>query len=142
MKSTVSVSNSASQALANQPANLVTKTVGLLGLLAIIYVHFLDLPGKIEETPYLGYGYIILMLGCALAAGFLLFKRERRGWLLGGVMALGAILVYAINRTVGLPMAMEDIGNWTEPLGVYSMIAEAIVVVAAGWALSRQAKNQ
>ena len=102
----------------------------------------LDLPGKIEETPYLGYGYIILMLGCALAAGFLLFKRERRGWLLGGVMALGAILVYAINRTVGLPMAMEDIGNWTEPLGVYSMIAEAIVVVAAGWALSRQAKNQ
>jgi uncharacterized membrane protein len=121
-----------------QSNSLLTKAIGIIGLLAIIYVHFLDLPGKLAETPYLGYGYILLMIGSAVAAGLLLFKRERQGWLLAGVLSLGALVVYAINRTVGLPMAMEDIGNWTEPLGVYSMIAEAVTLGASAWAFSRK----
>jgi hypothetical protein len=129
---------SSNQTSSNQLQALIIKSAGIISLLAIIYIHFLDLPGKLAETPYLGYGYIVLMLGSALAAGLLLFKRERQGWLLGGVLALGAIVVYAINRTVGLPMAMEDIGNWTEPLGLYSLIAEAVMLMVAAWALSRR----
>lgn len=142
--SSTSISNNKSASnndSSRQSSKLLTKAIGIIGLLAIIYVHFLDLPGKIAETPYLGYGYILLMLGSIIAAGLLLFKRERQGWLLAGVLSLGAIVVYAINRTVGLPMAMDDIGNWTEPLGVYSMLAEAVTLGASAWALSRKSSN-
>jgi hypothetical protein len=33
-----------------------------------------------------------------------------------------------VNRTVGMPGAMDDIGNWWEPLGLLSLMVEAWVV--------------
>ena len=35
---------------------------------------------------------------------------------------------YVINRTVGMPGATDDIGNWMEPLGVLALVCEAFVV--------------
>jgi len=42
---------------------------------------------------------------------------------------VAAVLVgFAINRTTGMPGAMEDIGNWTEPLGMVSLLIEAAAI--------------
>lgn len=40
-----------------------------------------------------------------------------------------------MNRTVGMPGAMDDIGNWIEPLRLLSVINEGTVVWIglAGW---------
>jgi hypothetical protein len=38
---------------------------------------------------------------------------------------------YVINRTVGLPQAIDDIGNWTEPLGLASLLVEGFVIAIA-----------
>jgi hypothetical protein len=38
---------------------------------------------------------------------------------------------YVINRTVGLPQATDDIGNWTEPLGLASLLVEGFVIAIA-----------
>ncbi len=40
------------------------------------------------------------------------------------MVAAGAFAAYALTRTVGLPQDTGDIGNWGEPLGVVSLIAE------------------
>jgi hypothetical protein len=107
------------------------------GLLGIAWIHFLDLADKMEETPYLGVAYIGLIAGC-LAAVVLLVRRDRRGFVLGGTLAAATFLGYVLSRTTGLPAATDDIGNWTELLGVWSLVAEGAVVAFTAAALIRR----
>jgi hypothetical protein len=44
------------------------------------------------------------------------------------LLAAGPFVSDAINRTIGLPRATDDIGNGLEPLGVASLVVEALVV--------------
>jgi len=39
---------------------------------------------------------------------------------------------FVVNRTVGLPNAMDDIGNWTESLGLAAHLVEGALVALAG----------
>ncbi len=121
-----------------ESASALPKVLGALLLLGITVIHYLDLPSKMAETPYLGYMYIALMIGLVFAAG-LLFYRPRTGWALGGALALLAFIGYSVNRTVGLPYAMGDIGNWAEPIGVASLLAEGLMVVLSAVMLGRRA---
>jgi hypothetical protein len=105
----------------------IFELAAIAGLLGIAWIHFLDLSDKLEETPYLGVAYIGLIAGC-LAAAFMLARRDRRGFLLGGGLAAATILGYVLSRTTGLPAATDDIGNWTETLGVWSLVVEGAVV--------------
>ena len=101
----------------------------MLGLAGIIAVHVMDLPGKMEEVPYIGFMYI----GVILAAGFLIHRiiagATRRDFLAAAGLAGAVLLGYVVNRTMGMPGATDDIGNWWEPLGFLSIIIEAWVVV-------------
>ena len=102
------------------------------GLVAIAVIHLLDLPSKLDETPYVGVLYILGPIGTSLlAAALILGARGRMGWLLGGAIAAVTAIGYCLSRTTGLPNADDDIGNWTEPLGVASLIAEGSVVLLA-----------
>ena len=106
--------------------------VGLIGLIA---VHVMDLPGKMEEVPYLGLMYI----GVIIAAGFLIHRviagPNWRDFAAIAVLAGAVIVGFVINRTLGMPGAMDDIGNWSEPLGLLSLVIEAWVVTLALTAL-------
>lgn len=109
-------------------ADTLARITGAALMLGVAYIHYLDLGSKMSEVPYLGYMYIALIIGSVVSA-VLLFVRPRLGWTLGGLLALGAFVGYAVNRTVGMPLAMDDIGNWGEPLGVASLVAEGAMVV-------------
>jgi hypothetical protein len=50
-------------------------------------------------------------------------------WLVAGVVSAATILGYAISRTSGLPGDDGDDGDWTEPLGLASLLVEGIVVL-------------
>ena len=57
-------------------------------------------------------------------------------------MALGAsagpLISYVVSRSVGLPLEhREEVGNWTEPLGLASLAVEGVVVLIAAGALAR-----
>ena len=112
----------------------------IVGLLGIAWVHILDLSGKMEETPYLGFAYIGLIAGCAVAI-VLLARRDRRGFLLAGGLAAATFLAYCLSRTTGLPAATDDVGNWTESLGVWSLVLEGAVVALSAAALTGQARQ-
>ena len=118
-------------------STVLTKSLAFLSLAAIVVVHFLDLGDKLAETPYLGYAYLALIAGCLVAAFMIARTGDRRGWLLGGALALGAIIAYALTRTTGLPGAMDDIGNWLEPLGVVALISEGVMVLLSAYVLGR-----
>ncbi len=106
--------------------------IASLVLLAVVtFMHYRDIPGKLAETPYLGWLYILLVAGCAAAGAWLLSTHWRQGYALGALISLGAITGYALTRTTGLPSATGDIGNWSEPAGIISLLVEAAFVVLA-----------
>jgi hypothetical protein len=45
--------------------------------------------------------------------------------------AAGAALGYVLSRSVGLPHSNDDIGNWTEPLGLASLFVEGLLVAVS-----------
>jgi hypothetical protein len=118
----------------------VARAAGVIGLAGIGLIHLLDLPAKLNETPYLGWMYIGLIVGALLCAFDLVRTGSHRAWMAGGVLSLSAITGYALTRSVGLPDATGDIGNWLEPLGLASLFVEgtffalsAYLLGARGW---------
>jgi hypothetical protein len=122
--------------LVDRPHRLIARAAAVIGLLGIALIHLLDLPGKLHETPYLGAAYMVLIVATLAAAGALLHRDDRLAWAGGAGLALLTMVGYAVNRTVGMPSATEDIGNWLEPLGLASLFVEAITAAVCIYALS------
>lgn len=114
-----------------------------LALAVTAAIHVLDLPSKVQEVPYLAVAYVLLIV-----ASFVIMERIfRRGILIDYLAAIGLglaiLLAFVVNRTVGMPGATDDIGNWLEPLGLLSLVVEGFVVwqAAAAIALLRRANG-
>ena len=116
-------------AQATAPTELHARQIAVgLALAVTAAIHVLDLPGKIEEVPYLAVAYVFLIV-----ASFVIMERIFRvGKTLDYVAAIGLglaiLLAFVVNRTVGMPGATDDIGNWLEPLGLLSLVVESFVV--------------
>jgi hypothetical protein len=107
------------------------RAVTAIGLGAIAVIHAVDAVGKWSETRYLFWMYIALIIGATIAAAGLLFSRSPRWLLAAAGLAASVFAGYVVNRTVGLPQATDDIGNWTEPLGLASLVVEGFVIAVA-----------
>jgi hypothetical protein len=108
----------------------IWRAVVVVGLLGVALIHLLDLQGKFEETPYLGWAYLGVIAASVALARLVAVTRDPRAVLGAGALAASVMVGYTINRTVGMPGAMDDIGNWAEPLGLASLFVEAAVVWA------------
>jgi hypothetical protein len=75
--------------------------------------------------------YVGLMIASLATAGWVLFTRSRTALLAAAAVAASALVGYVVNRTVGMPGATDDIGNWTEPLGLASLFVEGAVVASS-----------
>jgi hypothetical protein len=117
-------------------AEVAARATVAVGLAGIALIHLLDSIGKWSETRYLFWMYVALMVGSLGTAGAVLFTRSRLSWLVAAGVAASALIGFVINRTVGLPNAMDDIGNWTEPLGLASLFVEGAVVAVSLAALA------
>jgi len=106
----------------------VGRGVGVVLLLGIALIHLLDAVNQVHEHVYVFVLYIVLMAVSLFVAAFLLRTDSRSAWsfvtLAAGVTLLGFIL----SRSTGLPSFRDDIGNWTEPLGLASMFTEGVAV--------------
>jgi len=115
----------------------VARGVAAVGLAAIGLIHLLDAPSKYGETPYMFWMYLALIAGCLLGAVLLLRAHSRLGWAATMALSSSPFIGYVLSRTTGLPGAMGDIGNWTEPLGLASLYVEACVCVLGLYGLTR-----
>jgi len=102
-----------------------------IGLAGIAAVHVMDLPGKWQETQYLAFGYI----GVIVIAGLLMERLMKPGhpndYLVAAGLSLAVLAGFVVNRTVGMPGATGDIGNWFEPLALLSLFVEAFTAYQA-----------
>jgi uncharacterized membrane protein YfcA len=106
------------------PDVLVGAGISLIVIVGLI--HLINSPGDLEEGAYTGVLYLANFVG-TLASAVGIYWRKRWGWVLGFLVAGGAFAGYVISRTVGLPgLPVET--EWLEPLGVLSLVVEALFV--------------
>jgi hypothetical protein len=102
----------------------------------MVLVHVLDLPSKIQEAPPLAAGYVGIVAVALLLMQQLMYRQSSGLFLVVGGLAATVGSAFVLTRTVGLPMATDDIGNWTEPLGLASLLIDSYLVVQAAVAIS------
>lgn len=121
-----------------------TRLQGAAAALAILVaaVHVVDQGGIIgDKTPsYVGIGYWMLEI-VALAVAVVLYTKSARllTWLVTFGVGAGPLLGFILSRGPGLPSYADDRGNWSEPLGIISLVIEGLLVLVAiaGAQLSR-----
>jgi hypothetical protein len=110
---------------------MTARVVVIVLCLAVSVIHVIDqegIPGT-KEPGYLAAGYWVLEVVAVVAAIALVASRMWLGWLLAAAVALGPLVGYALSRGIGLPGYTDDIGNWTEPIGVVSLVNEGLLLV-------------
>jgi hypothetical protein len=100
---------------------------GILLILMIGLIHVFDAPDSFSEAFYKGLLFYANGAGALVAAAGI-YLRRGWGWRLGLVIAVGSLIGYVLSRTVGLPMIPAEPDEWFEPLGIVSLIAEALFV--------------
>ena len=117
----------------------VVRAVAAIGLCGVALIHLLDFPGKFDETPYMGVMYLGLMVGSLGLAAALVYTSDSRAWAASGALVAAVIVGYVLSRTTGLPQASDDIGNWSEPLGIASLFVEgSLVALTSGVLFGRR----
>ncbi len=103
----------------------------------IASTHLFITPEHLSEAAYLALLFTVLscvMIGVSVG----LLRRDALWlWVLGCLACALAIIGYVISRTIGLPLAADDIGRWADPVGIVAMTAEAVFVVLAVMAIRR-----
>jgi hypothetical protein len=101
--------------------------------LAVVFIHVIDqggFPGS--KTPaYVGDGYYLLEAVGVVTAVLLAVGAARTGWFLAVGVAAGPFIGYLLSRGPGLPGYTEDVGNWTETLGLVSLVVEGVLFALA-----------
>jgi hypothetical protein len=106
-----------------------------LMLAAEIAIHAYLAPDHLEEMPYIGTGFVVASVLCAVALVLVLLDLPA-GWLLGTALCVGMAVLFVISRLVGLPGYHEE---WTSDssLGLWSLVPEALFVLLA-WVRARR----
>jgi len=123
-------------------ASLLPARLAAAGLcIAVALIHIKDqggFPGNKQPT-YVGIGYYLLELAAIAAAFLLVSKVSRKGWWLAIAVALGPLVGYVLSRGPGLPLYMDDRGNWTETIGLVSLVVEGVLLLLSLAAARRAA---
>ena len=113
-----------------------SRTVTIIGLSGIGLIHLLDSVDTYSETRWLFWAYVALMASTIIVAGALLHRPDARWFAAAALLAATPIAGFILSRTTGLPGADDDIGAWTEPLGLASLWVEGAVLATSSYALA------
>ena len=120
-------------ALAEDPA---VRAVTVIGLIAVGIVHALEIQGQVSGAVWLTIGFCLLAVIAPAAGLWLLIRPSLLTWEAAGLVCALAAAGYVLTRSVPVPGDAGDVGNWLEPLGMASLITEAVVVILAAFILA------
>lgn len=120
-----------------EPADeALERMVAIASLAGIAVVHALQLRAAFDEAGYLGGLFVAAVVASVLLAAALTVSGDPRALWAAGSLAGMLLLGYVISRTVGLPSATDDVGEWAEPPGLVAMVVEGLLVVLSGAVLA------
>lgn len=99
-------------------------------LAATAAIHMTLVPEHLHEAPYAGGLFIALSVAAVGAALLLSATDHELAWLGAGAISAGALVGYFLSRSVGLPSMSDDIGDWTNPLGLAAVACETLVLIS------------
>ncbi|MGA8246002.1 MAG: hypothetical protein WB797_03790 [Nocardioides sp.] len=111
-------------------------------LLVTAGAHVPLIAAHLAEAPYVGWLFLALSLVCLLLATAVLVVDDPGVWVVSGAVCLAAVMAYLASRTVGLPQIGDDVGDWTEPLGIPAVASEVLVVVLAAAHVHRMSRRR
>ncbi|MEV7287078.1 hypothetical protein AB0O01_21340 [Streptomyces sp. NPDC093252] len=125
--------NATARRESRRQSHRAARWAGAVLCLAVAVIHVIDQGGitATRDPSYIGVAYHVLEIAALVAALLLLLGLARPGWLLAIGVAVGPLLGYLLSRGPGLPDYRDDIGNWTEPLGLVSLAVEALLLLLA-----------
>lgn len=85
----------------------------------------------LDEAPYLGEEFIVFTVACALLAVAAVACDSAAVYGLAIVTCGLAVIGYVATRLIAFPQLADDVGNWSEPLGVVAIAAESVAFLAA-----------
>ena len=103
----------------------ILKLMAILLIVAVGVIHLIGASPHYRVAPYIGVSFVANFIA-ALVAAVGLYRDALWGWLLGALVAGGALVMYLISRSVGLPGFEQAVGRWFGPLGVPSLVVEAL----------------
>jgi len=119
---------------AADPATM--RATGVVALLAIATIHFLQIVPTVQETPLLGLGYVALIVASVIVAGWLVVANDARAWAAAGLISAAVVVGYAFTRLISTPFDNQDVGNWACMLGLASIFVETALLVLSGAAVA------
>jgi hypothetical protein len=114
-------------------------TIALLFVAALAHVPVV--PEHLREAPYMGVLFIGFIVASFGIAALLAARPAAALYRAAAVLCAAAIVAYAATRLVAFPELGDDVGNWTEPLGVVSVLSELGVVLVTAIAGRRTART-
>jgi hypothetical protein len=110
---------------------LVARPV-LVGTAAVAAIaHVPVIAPHLDEAPYMGALFILFTVACAGVAVLAAVRPSATVFAAAAALCGSAIVTYAATRLVAFPQLADDVGSWWEPLGVVSVVSEALVVASA-----------
>ena len=110
------------------------RATGVVALLAIGTIHFLQIVPTFQETPLLGLAYLALIAASVIVAAWLVVANDARAWAAAGLISAAVLVGYAFTRLVGTTFDNQDVGNWSCMLGLASLFVEAALLALSGYA--------
>ena len=114
----------------------VLRAVGVVILIAVGAMHFLQIVPTFEATPALGVAYVGLIGACLAAASGLVAAPGRTTWVAAGAVCAAALAGYAFTRVLNTPFDNQDVGNWACMLGLAAVFTEGVMVAVSGYAVA------
>jgi hypothetical protein len=103
------------------------KNISWIGIIVILItglIHLYNAPGEFQDAPYMGVLFFVFFLSSIVSAIGIYRGELLWGWILGGLLSIGAIVGYLISRTVGMPIS--GVEDWGPPLAYFSIFLELI----------------
>jgi hypothetical protein len=124
------------------PQDVVLRATAIMGLLGVAVIHFAQVVPTMKATPYLGVAFVALALGGVAVVYQLLHGDTRAIWAEVMVLNVLAIGGYAFTRTFSTFLDNQDVGNWSEMLGVAALFVEGLLVLLSVHVLAGRAAPQ
>jgi hypothetical protein len=105
----------------------ILKLIAILLIVAVALIHLDFAAPLLRFVLYIGVLFIANFVG-SLVSAVGIYWDWLGGWVLGVLVAGGSFVGYVVSRLVGLPGFEMAVGAWLNPLGILSLVAEALFV--------------